>query len=155
MKTVCYYEIANIRPRNDLINSTHKTILGRQCQITELVVGQRGWLLVDVGDDSFGPHRIALSNVLSVVGDDDLIIETENTIYTLKRITPKEEQKIIVRNAIRCNICGDEIESKQRHDFVTCICGACSVDGGSDYLRRCFKSPDCFTDISVYKSAVD
>ena len=101
MKTVCYYEIANIRPRNDLINSTHKTILGRQCQIMELVVGQRGWLLVDVGDDSFGPHRIALSNVLSVVGDDDMIIETENTIYTLKRITPKEEQKIIVRNAIR------------------------------------------------------
>lgn len=155
MKTVCYYEIANIRPRNDLINRTHETILGRQCQIMELEVGQRGWLLVDVGDDSFGPHRIALSNVLSVVKDDDLIIETENTIYTLKRITPKEEQKIIVRNAIRCNICGDEIESKYRHDFVTCKCEACSVDGGHDYLRRCFKFPDCFTDISVYKSAVD
>ena len=155
MKTVCYYEITNIRPRNDLINSTHGTILGRQCQIMELEVGQRGWLLVDIGDDSFGSHRIALSNVLSVVGDDDLIIETENTIYTLKRITPKEEQKIIVCNAIRCNICGDEIESKHRHDFVTCKCGACSVDGGHDYLRRCFESPDCFTDISVYKSATD
>ena len=44
---------------------------------------------------------------------------------------------MIVKNAIRCNICGDEIESKSRHDFVTCKCGACSVDGGHDYLRRC------------------
>ena len=42
---------------------------------------------------------------------------------------------MIIRNAIRCNICGDEIESKHRHDFVTCKCGACSVDGGHDYLR--------------------
>ena len=56
---------------------------------------------------------------------------------------------MIIRNAIRCNICGDEIESKHRHDFVTCKCGACSVDGGHDYLRRCFKEEGCYTDISV------
>ena len=43
---------------------------------------------------------------------------------------------MIIRNAIRCNICGDEIASKHRHDFVTCKCGACSVDGGHDYLRH-------------------
>lgn len=56
---------------------------------------------------------------------------------------------MIIRNAIRCNICGDEIESKHRHDYVECKCGACAVDGGHDYLRRCFKEQDCFTDISV------
>ena len=155
MKTICSYEISQIRSRNGIVNSTHEALLGRQCQIMELEIGQRGWLLVDVGDDSFGPHRIALSNVLRVIGNDNLIIDTENSVYTLKRITPKEEQKILVRNAIRCNFCGEEIESKHRHDFVTCKCGACSVDGGHDYLRRCFKSPDCFTDISIYKSAVD
>lgn len=44
---------------------------------------------------------------------------------------------IIVKNAIRCKLCGDVIESKHVHDFVTCSCGACSVDGGHDYLRRC------------------
>ena len=55
----------------------------------------------------------------------------------------------IIKNAIRCNVCGDEIESKTRHDFVTCSCGACSVDGGHDYLRRSFKDKDCFTDISI------
>ena len=58
---------------------------------------------------------------------------------------------MIIRNAIRCNICGAEIESKHRHDFVTCKCGACSVDGGHDYLRRCFKEEGCYTDISVCK----
>ena len=60
---------------------------------------------------------------------------------------------MIIRNAIRCNICGDEIESKHRHDFVTCKCGACSLDGGHDYLRRCFKEEGCYTDISGLTTA--
>ena len=55
----------------------------------------------------------------------------------------------IIKNAIRCNVCGEEIESRHVHDFVTCRCGACSVDGGREYLRRCFRERDCFTDISV------
>ena len=42
----------------------------------------------------------------------------------------------IIKNAIRCNICGDEIESTTHHDFVTCKCGACSIDGGHEYLKR-------------------
>ena len=55
----------------------------------------------------------------------------------------------IIRNAIRCNICGDEIESTTRHEMVSCRCGACYVDGGHDYLRRASKDKDSFTDISV------
>lgn len=55
----------------------------------------------------------------------------------------------IIRNAIRCNLCGDEIESTDRHQYVTCSCGACAVDGGHDYLRRCFKSKDYYTDLSM------
>lgn len=46
----------------------------------------------------------------------------------------------IIRNAIKCNHCSDVIESTHRHQFVTCSCGCCSVDGGLDYLRRCFKN---------------
>lgn len=42
----------------------------------------------------------------------------------------------ILINKIKCKKCGDEIQSKHTHDFVTCKCGACSVDGGLDYLRR-------------------
>ena len=57
---------------------------------------------------------------------------------------------MIIRNAIRCNICGDEIESKHRHDFVECSCGACAVDGGHDYLRRCYThSKHDLTELSV------
>jgi hypothetical protein len=43
---------------------------------------------------------------------------------------------MIIQNAASCNGCGDFIVSKHRHDFVTCTCGAISVDGGQAYLRR-------------------
>lgn len=55
---------------------------------------------------------------------------------------------MIIKNAIKCKICGDIIESTSVHDFKTCSCGACSVDGGHDYLRRCAKSRDVFIDLS-------
>lgn len=43
---------------------------------------------------------------------------------------------MIIQNAVQCISCGDFIVSKHRHDFVTCTCGAISVDGGQEYLRR-------------------
>ena len=46
----------------------------------------------------------------------------------------------IIRNAIRCKHCGDVIESRSVHDFKSCSCGACAVDGGLEYLRRCAKT---------------
>ena len=46
--------------------------------------------------------------------------------------------KRIIRNAIQCNNCGDIIESQCGHDYVQCKCGDCAVDGGHDYLRRCY-----------------
>ena len=55
----------------------------------------------------------------------------------------------IVRNRIRCNHCGDVIESEYTWDFNTCQCGKVSVDGGNDYLRRCYTtSKDDYTDLS-------
>lgn len=36
---------------------------------------------------------------------------------------------------VKCAICNDIIQSKHRHDFVRCGCGAIFVDGGDDYLR--------------------
>ena len=44
----------------------------------------------------------------------------------------------ILRNAIRCKKCGDLLVSEHRHDFKICKCGACAVDGGHLYLRRCW-----------------
>ena len=55
----------------------------------------------------------------------------------------------IIKNAIQCKLCGDIIESTGRHDYVECKCGACSVDGGHDYLRRSYKEKDCSVDLSV------
>lgn len=43
----------------------------------------------------------------------------------------------IIHNKIRCKKCGEIIESFSVHDFKFCGCGACAVDGGHDYLRRC------------------
>lgn len=58
----------------------------------------------------------------------------------------------IIRNMIKCNLCGDIIESTYRHDFVSCKCGSCSVDGGKDYLRRGFiHSKDDFTELSIFE----
>ena len=57
----------------------------------------------------------------------------------------------IVRNSARCRKCGDEIESTYRHDFVTCSCGAISVDGGRSYIRRAFKDEADIIETSVFK----
>ena len=48
----------------------------------------------------------------------------------------------IKRNAIRCRICGEVIESTYTHDFKWCSCGAVAVDGGHEYLRRCGNMED-------------
>ncbi len=39
--------------------------------------------------------------------------------------------KRITKNSIKCNLCQDIIVSKHTHDFVSCKCGSCSVDGGN------------------------
>ena len=65
-----------------------------------------------------------------------------------------DNDKKIKSNKIQCKICGDIIESVNVHDFVTCSCGNCSVDGGHYYLKRCFngKSPeDCYIELSEYE----
>lgn len=36
---------------------------------------------------------------------------------------------------LKCIKCNDIIESKFRHDYVKCSCGAIFVDGGDDYLK--------------------
>ena len=59
--------------------------------------------------------------------------------------------KIIV-NKIKCNHCEDIIESTHRHDFKWCKCGKVAVDGGKDYLKRCFTSDSKdFTELSEWK----
>lgn len=42
----------------------------------------------------------------------------------------------------KCARCGQVIESRERHEFVSCSCGAIAVDGGTDYCRYVGKSED-------------
>lgn len=63
-----------------------------------------------------------------------------------------QKAQIITRNAVRCTHCGDIIESTHRHDFKWCSCKTVAVDGGHDYLRRCFKdSPADFEELSEWE----
>lgn len=55
----------------------------------------------------------------------------------------------IVRNSATCLTCGDRLESRHRHDFQSCACGAVSVDGGTEYLRRLVADGAAFEDTSI------
>lgn len=60
--------------------------------------------------------------------------------------------KKIIKNAIKCNHCGDIIVSETRNDIKSCSCGCITVDGGTDYIRRGFKySRDDYTDLSEFE----
>ena len=43
---------------------------------------------------------------------------------------------VVVINKCQCALCLDIIESKSRHAFVNCKCGAIFTDGGTSYIRR-------------------
>ena len=57
----------------------------------------------------------------------------------------------IIRNAIKCNHCGDIIESKHTYDYKRCRCRTVAVDGGLDYLRRAYISEGDYTDLSEFE----
>lgn len=58
----------------------------------------------------------------------------------------------IIKNSVKCNLCGEIIVSEEVHDLKFCKCGTVSVDGGNDYLRRTYmNSPDDYTELSEYE----
>lgn len=64
--------------------------------------------------------------------------------------------KRIKLNMIKCNHCGDVIESKYCHDYQECKCGKVFVDGGRDYLRRGFENgPEDYTELSILEDEED
>jgi hypothetical protein len=60
----------------------------------------------------------------------------------------------ITWNAVRCEKCGDVIESKAPDEWVMCSCGACGVDGGLRYLRRLGSEDDC-KELSAFEETTD
>lgn len=54
-------------------------------------------------------------------------------------------------NGATCGECSWFVRSRNRHDMVTCKCGNVSVDGGSIYTRRSFKTGNYTNVIEYYK----
>ena len=83
------YKIIEIQPIEGNLHYVHSSILNCECEIKSATIGERGFLLVDVGDEIIGPHRILLSLVESVTASPDekfITIRTEHSIYKLERI---------------------------------------------------------------------
>jgi hypothetical protein len=41
-------------------------------------------------------------------------------------------------NAIKCLECNTTVFSRAQHDYRSCTCGACAIDGGREYQRVMF-----------------
>lgn len=58
----------------------------------------------------------------------------------------------IIRNAAKCRLCGDVIESRRLYDNQTCSCGEISVEGGKNYIGRFASTNWCnIIDLSEYE----
>lgn len=57
-------------------------------------------------------------------------------------------REVVVVNKAQCKLCGDVIESTNRHDFKWCKCGEIAVDGGKSYLKRAANSLDNIIELS-------
>ncbi len=64
--------------------------------------------------------------------------------------TSVDTERYLVRNQAKCLGCGDVIVSRHTHDYVTCSCGALSVDGGTSYTRRAFDQSVAWEEMSIY-----
>jgi hypothetical protein len=71
------------------------------------------------------------------------VMLTHPIMEEIPKPDPPKNRSIILRNAAKCRKCGDIIESKHRHDFVTCKCGAISLDGGRSYFRVVWPEGNC------------
>ena len=60
----------------------------------------------------------------------------------------KRIREVVVVNKAECRLCGDVIESTNRHDFKWCECGEIAVDGGKSYLKRSAKNLDNVIELS-------
>lgn len=95
-----------------------------------------------------------MTSINDVTGDRIVSKSSEDYRNNYDKIFRKEKPKskpIIVSNKVQCKQCGDIIESKHRHDFVSCSCGKVMIDGGREYMRWLGNFED-FIDLSEITS---
>lgn len=73
------------RKSDDYHNPYYKGMIGRECDVTRLMVGYDGCLVVDAAYDPGNPHRFRTTTVQKIENKDDgtIVFETENSVYTL------------------------------------------------------------------------
>jgi tRNA(Ile2) C34 agmatinyltransferase TiaS len=59
-----------------------------------------------------------------------------------------DTSKTYNRNRAKCTRCNTVVESKHKHDFVTCKCGNLSVDGGLDYKKRTYNEAEQWLEVA-------
>ena len=42
---------------------------------------------------------------------------------------------VVMKNAVKCKVCGSYIRINTEYDYIPCACGAIAVDGGPEYVR--------------------
>jgi len=114
-----------------------------------------GWIIVAYGEFIYMVSFVAALLAAKIF---PWPAKTEESPYrktAASRVTvPRRE---LTRNAVQCNNCGDVIESKHCHDFVSCSCfknetgnKGIAVDGGLEYARRVGNLTD-YTELSEYR----
>ena len=61
------------------------------------------------------------------------------------------KERKVLHNRAQCLKCGDIIESKYRHDWVSCSCGEIFIDGGLDYCHCGATDFNNFKDMCIYE----
>lgn len=65
----------------------------------------------------------------------------------------EDEIKILTKNAVKCLVCNTILESKYRHNFVTCGCSnETFTDGGLVYQRYSGKDLDKVVSLAEYET---
>lgn len=54
----------------------------------------------------------------------------------------------ILHNRVKCNVCGEEIESFTEDDSPECSCKHVKIEGGHAYIARMYNSGSDFTELS-------
>lgn len=87
-----------------------------------------------------------------------ILDKTDYLNFVSKSSTKEQRKKFFIMdvyiNAAVCLKCKDYIRSLHVHSFVTCSCGAVSVDGGSHYVRRS-GNPEDYVDVVEYFADVE
>ena len=60
----------------------------------------------------------------------------------------------MIVTAIKCPKCSSIIYSRTRHDFRSCECGKCSIDGGFEYTKVS-ADPECLDSLTTVRLNLD